>query len=259
MSKNDLFYLGGRTAIVTGAGRGLGATLSLGLAKQGARIVLAEIDAHGIEEVQKEISKAGGTSLFVQTDVTNKDSVQAMVEKVEGSFKEIDILVNNAGTSVRGPAESLAEADWDKVLNVNLKGAFLCAQIVGRVMIKQKRGSILNIASVVGQRGLSHSYDLAVSYCCSKGGLIQLTKALAAEWARYGIRVNAIAPTYLRTSLTNHLFQNSDFKNYVLGKIPLGRLPTPEEVIGSAVFLVSEAASMVTGHVLDVDGGWLAI
>ena len=126
-------------------------------------------------------------------------------------------------------------------------------------MIEQKSGNIINIASVVGQRGLFHPYDLALPYCCSKGGVIQLTKALAAEWAKHQIRVNAIAPTYLWTDLTRHLFENEDFKNFILGKIPMGRLVNPEEVIGAAVFLASEASSMVTGHTLNIDGGWLAI
>ena len=259
MNQSELFNLDGKVAIVTGAGRGLGEKLAYGLAQHGAKIVIAEINPHGIEDVKKKISQVGGTSVFIQTDVTSKKSVQAMVDEVERSFKQIDILVNNAGTSVRGPAEDLEETDWDKVIDVNLKGPFLCAQAAGRVMIKQKRGNIINIASVVGQRGLAHPYDLAVAYCCSKGGVIQLTKALAAEWARYGIRVNAVAPTYLWTDLARHLFENEDFKDHVLRKIPLGRLANPEEVIGSVIFLASEASSMVTGHVLDVDGGWLAI
>jgi NAD(P)-dependent dehydrogenase (short-subunit alcohol dehydrogenase family) len=249
----------GKTAIVTGAGRGLGASLAVGLAEQGATIVLADISSDGAGEMLKKVTAAGGLAVFIQTDVTSRKSVQAMVDQVEGSFARIDILVNNAGISSRGPAENLEESDWDKVIDVNLKGPFLCSQAVGRVMIRQNGGAIINIASVVGQRGLLHRHDLAVAYCCSKGGLIQLTKALAAEWARYGIRVNAVAPTYLQTDLTNHLFSDSDFKGYVLGKIPLGRLPTPEEVTPAVVYLASDASRMVTGHVLDIDGGWLAV
>jgi len=259
MMKEDLFRLDGKVAIVTGAGRGLGATLAHGLARYGAEIVIAEIDEQNVDDAQKRISDIGGKPHFIKTDVTDSSSVQAMVDEVKKSLGRIDTLVNNAGISVRGPAENLKEEDWDKVLDVNLKGQFLCAQAAGRVMIQQKSGNIINIASVVGQRGLFHPYDLALPYCCSKGGVIQLTKALAAEWARYGIRVNAIAPTYLWTDLTRHLFDNEDFKKYILGKIPLGRLVYPEEVVGAAVFLASDASSMVTGHVLNVDGGWLAI
>jgi NAD(P)-dependent dehydrogenase (short-subunit alcohol dehydrogenase family) len=259
MDLSKLFSLSGKVAIVTGGGRGLGATLGVGLAQYGAEIVIAEIDATEVPNTQKRIADVGGQSHFMRTDVTDKQSVQAMVDEVKKLRGRIDILVNNAGTSVRGPAEGVTEEGWDKVLDVNLKSQFLCAQAVGRIMIEQKSGNIINIASVVGQRGLFHPYDLALPYCCSKGGVIQLTKALAAEWAKYGIRVNAIAPTYLWTDLTRHLFENEDFKNYLLGKIPMGRLVNPEEVIGSAVFLASEASSMVTGHILNVDGGWLAI
>jgi NAD(P)-dependent dehydrogenase (short-subunit alcohol dehydrogenase family) len=243
-----LFSLEGKIAIITGGGRGLG-----------AEIVIAEIDESNVPNTRKRIEEAGGKSHFIKTDVTDKESVQAMVDEVKQSLGRIDILVNNAGTSVRGPAENLSEAGWDNVLDINLKGQFLCAQAVGRVMIAQKGGNIINIASVVGQRGLYHPYDLALPYCCSKGGVIQLTKALAAEWAKHHIRVNAIAPTYLWTDLTHHLFENEDFKQYILGKIPMGRLVNPEEVIGAAIFLASEASSMVTGHTLNIDGGWLAI
>jgi NAD(P)-dependent dehydrogenase (short-subunit alcohol dehydrogenase family) len=258
MDISNLFNLHGKIAIITGGGRGLGATLGVGLAQYGAEIVIAEIDETEVSKTQKRIADVGGKSHFIKTDVTYKESVQAMVDEVKQSGR-IDILVNNAGTSVRGPAEDVTEEGWDTVLDVNLKSQFLCAQAVGRVMIAQQSGNIINIASVVGQRGLFHPYDLALPYCCSKGGVIQLTKALAAEWAKHGIRVNAIAPTYLWTDLTRHLFENEDFKNFILGKIPMGRLVNPEEVIGAAVFLASEASSMVTGHVLNVDGGWLAI
>lgn len=259
MDISNLFNLKGKIAIITGGGRGLGAILGVGLAQYGAEIVIAEIDETEVPNTQKRIEEIGGKSHFIKTDVTDKESVQAMVDEVKKSLGHIDILVNNAGTSVRGPAEDVTEEGWDNVLDVNLKSQFLCAQLVGRVMIEQKSGNIINIASVVGQRGLFHPYDLSLPYCCSKGGVVQLTKALAAEWAKHNIRVNAIAPTYLWTDLTRHLFENEDFKNFILGKIPMGRLVNPEEVIGAAVFLASEASSMVTGHTLDIDGGWLAI
>jgi NAD(P)-dependent dehydrogenase (short-subunit alcohol dehydrogenase family) len=257
--KNNLLNLEGKTAIVTGAAGGLGSVVAVGLAKQGARIVLADIADSGLEKTLEDVRKAGGPALCIHADVTSRKSVQAMMDQAVKAFDRIDILINNAGISARGPAESLEESDWDRVIAVNLKGPFLCSQAAGRVMIGQKAGSIVNVASVVGQRGLLHRHDLAVAYCCSKGGLIQLTKALAAEWACHGIRVNAVAPTYLQTDLTNHLFENPDFKSFVLGKIPLGRLPTPQEVVGAVAFLASEASSMVTGHVLDIDGGWLAV
>jgi NAD(P)-dependent dehydrogenase (short-subunit alcohol dehydrogenase family) len=259
MDLGNLFNLDGKIALITGGGRGLGATLGVGLARYGAEIVIAEIDEKEVPDTQNRIADVGGKSHFMQTDVTNKQSVQAMVDEVKVSLGKIDILVNNAGTSVRGPAEDVTEDGWDKVLDINLKGQFLCAQAAGQMMIEQQSGNIINIASIVGQRGLYHPHDLALPYCCSKGGVIQLTKALAAEWAKHNIRVNAIAPTYLWTDLTRHLFENEDFKNFILQKIPMGRLVNPEEVIGSAVFLASEASGMVTGHILNVDGGWLAV
>lgn len=246
---SDLFNLTDKVAIVTGGSNGLGSRLASGLAEFGARIVVADTNKR----------EKTNDYLFIETDVTNKKAVERMVKETEKTMGRIDILVNNAGRSHRSAAENFTEEEWHKVINVNLTGAFFVAQAVGKVMINQGFGSIINIASVVGQRGLFHPHDLSVAYCCSKGGIIQLTKALAAEWACHKIRVNAVAPTYLWTDLVRELFDNKDFKEYIYNKIPLGRLVNPEEVIGSVVFLASKASSMVTGHVLNVDGGWLAV
>jgi len=164
MKEKDLSSLDGKVAIVTGPGRGLGATLTHRLAQYGAEIVIAEIDEQGVDNVQKRISDIGGKSHFIKADATNSRSVQATADEAKKSLGDVDTLVNKAGISVRGPAENLKEEDWDKVLDINRKGQFLCAQAAGRVMIQQKSGNIINIASAVGQRGLFHPYDLALPY-----------------------------------------------------------------------------------------------
>jgi len=245
--------------IITGGNQGLGYVLASGLAKYGADIVAADLNNDNIKKLEKEIKESGRNFKYIHTDITKKESVEMMIDKAKNTMGKIDILINNAGTSVRSSAENFTEQEWDKVINVNLNGAFFCAQAAGKVMTEQGYGNIINIASVVGQRGLYHPHDYSVAYCCSKGGVIQLTKALAAEWASHKIRVNAVAPTYLWTDLVKELFDNEEFEDYIYNKIPLGRLVKPEEVIGSVVFLASSASSMVTGHVLNVDGGWLTI
>lgn len=252
---SELFDLKDKVAIVTGGSRGLGNKLALGLAEFGAKIVVADINDEEIKNMRKRINDL----LFIETNVTNKKAVERMVTETKKTMGRIDILVNNAGISIRSAAENFTEEEWCKVIDVNLNGAFFVAQAVGKVMIEQGFGNIINIASVVGQRGLYHPHDFSVAYCCSKGGVIQLTKALAVEWACHKIRVNAVAPTYLRTDLVKELFGDKDFKEYIYNKIPLGRLVNPEEIIGSVVFLASEASSMVTGHILNIDGGWLAV
>jgi len=257
--KSNLFDLTGKISIVTGGGGGLGKTMATGLARYGSNVVIVDVDVNRAKGVAEKIESVGQGALIVKADVTQKEEVDRMVEEVLDEFEKIDVLVNSAGIARRAKAEKMSEKDWDDVISVNLKGVFLCCQAVGKVMIKQKRGKIINIASVVGQRGLFHPLDLASSYCASKGGVIQLTRALAAEWAKYNIHVNAIAPTYFMTEMTRVLLENEEFLNYLKWKIPLQRPGKPEELVGPVVFLASDASSMITGHILNVDGGWTAI
>lgn len=248
----NLFDLTGKIAVVTGASRGLGKAMALGLAKAGVNLVVT--DVLDTTETINEIKKLGREAIGIKVDVTNKSDIEAMVKQTLEKFGRIDILVNNAGILRISPAENFSEQDWDKVITVNLKGQFLCAQTVGRQMIKQKFGRIINIASIAGEFG----FPQAVAYDCSKGGVILLTKALAAEWAKYNIRVNAIAPGVFETPMTQDMLKTEQFQQMIKINVPMGRAAKPEELAGVVVFLASEASSYVTGEVLVADGGWTA-
>jgi NAD(P)-dependent dehydrogenase (short-subunit alcohol dehydrogenase family) len=251
---SELFDLTGKTAIVTGASRGLGKAIALGLAEAGANIAAAARDIKSINETANEIEKLGREAISIKVDVTKRKDIEEMVKQTVKEFGKIDILVNNAGILKMMPAEEMKEEDWDEVIAVNLRGQFLCAQATGKQMIEQKSGSIINTASVAGQFG----FPLASAYDCSKGGVILLTKALAAEWAKYNIRVNCIAPGVFETAMTENLIKNEEFIEKIKRNVPMGRSAKPEELVGAVVFLASEASSYVTGEVLVVDGGWTA-
>lgn len=244
-----MFDLSNRIAIVTGGSRGIGKGIALALAKAGADIIIADVlDSKGALE---EIKALGRKAISVKTDVSNKESVDSMVSEVLKKFKKIDILVNNAGILRLTPSENMEEEEWDKVIAINLKGYFLCAQAVGKEMIKQKKGNIINIASIAG----ISAYQQAVAYCASKAGIILLTKALAAEWGKYKIRVNAICPGLILTDMTKDLLKDEEFKKGTLAKVPLGRVGMPEDIGNVALFLASDASGYVTGHALVADGG----
>jgi 2-deoxy-D-gluconate 3-dehydrogenase len=187
-------------------------------------------------------------------DVTKVPEIHLMVEESLRTFGHIDILVNNAGVNFPQWAVDVTEETWNQIIDTNLKGLFFCAQAVGKVMIQQKKGKIINISSQSGSVGLPQR----AAYCSSKGGVNLLTKVLAIEWAKYNIHVNAIAPTYIETPMTKPMLEKDEFRNYVLGNIPLGRVGKPEDVTGAVIYLASEASNMVTGHVLLIDGGWTA-
>lgn len=252
--QNPIFDLTDKIAIVTGATKGLGYGMALALAKAGADIVVVSRTPADCEKVASEISAMGRKALAVPTDVKKKQAIDNLVSKVLETFGKIDILVNNAGTAVTKAAEELTEDEWDKVVDTNLKGVFIMAQSVGKEMIKQKKGKIINISSMFGLVG-----DKSVlPYLASKGGVIQLTKGLALEWAKHNIQVNALAPGYVITSLNEKEFSEEKVYNYIVGKIPMRRLGKVEEIAGAVVFLASDAANYITGTTLAVDGGWLA-
>ena len=250
----DEFDLSGKVAVVTGAGRGMGAHMAKALAKYGADMVICSRTVAELESVAEEVRRFGRDVLIRQIDLTRIEETGKMVEQVVRHFGQIDILVNNAGINIPQKAEDVTEEAWDQVQSINLKALFFCAQAVGKVMIKQKRGKIINVSSQAGSVGL----PLRAAYCSSKGGVNLLTKVLAVEWAPYNVNVNAIAPTFVEGPFTAPMFENTDFKNYVLGSIPLGRIGQPADVVGGVVYLASPAADLVTGHILLIDGGWTA-
>ena len=252
-----LFDLSGRVAIVTGSGRGLGAAIARGLAGVGATVMLCSRTRAEVERGAEEIVKAGGKAAAMVVDTRNRASCQAMVDQTVAKFGRLDVLVNNAGIDVIGPAEDVTDEGWDEVMSTNLKGYFLCSQLAARQMLKQGTGgSIINnssICSEIGIRGLT-------IYSATKGGVNQLTRVMAVEWAQRGIRVNAFAPGYfeniMQGATTEHA--GAEKQKQITTFTPMGRRGQPEELIGPVIFLASNASSYVTGAILFVDGGYTA-
>jgi 2-deoxy-D-gluconate 3-dehydrogenase len=248
------FRLTDQVAIVTGASMGMGYGTALALADAGAHVVVTSRALERAEPVAAEIRDMGREALPLAMEVTSPDSIDAMVNATLERFGRIDILVNNAGINIPEPALEVTEEHWDRVLDINLKGLFFCAQKVGRVMIAQGRGKIVNVGSQMGLVG----GRLRAAYCSSKGGVVQLTKVLAIEWSKHGVNVNGVAPTFLKTPFSAAMFEDEAFYQEVLRNIPLGRVGEVEDVLGAVIFLASPAADLVTGHTLLVDGGWTA-
>ena len=248
------FDLTGKVAIVTGAGRGIGYHIASALARYGSDVVVCSRTQSELEKVSEEIQKFGRKCLIQPMDVLKIPEIHRMVEESVEVFGHIDILVNNAGINIPQWAEEVTEEAWDRIIDINLKGLFFCAQAVGKVMIQQKRGKIINISSQTGTVAIPQR----AAYCASKGGVNQLTKALAIEWAKHNVLVNAVAPTFIETPFSKPMFEKPGFREFVLGNIPLGRIGLPEDVVGAIIYLASEASNLVTGHVLLVDGGWTA-
>jgi NAD(P)-dependent dehydrogenase (short-subunit alcohol dehydrogenase family) len=248
------FDLSGKVAIVTGAGRGMGYAMSRALAEYGADLAICSRSVSELERAKEEIEKLGRKVLIQKMDVSKISEIYAMADAALKSFGHIDILVNNAGINIPQWAVDVTEEAWDAILDTNLKGLFFCAQAVGKVMIQQRRGKIINISSQTGTVAIPQR----AAYCSSKGGVNLLTKLLAIEWAQYNINVNAIAPTFIETPFSKPMFENTEFREYVLGNIPLGRIGQPQDVIGGLIYLASEASNLVTGHILLIDGGWTA-
>jgi 2-deoxy-D-gluconate 3-dehydrogenase len=244
-------------AVVTGGAHGIGRATAAALASLGAKVVIADLDEGASQAVVGEIAGRGGRALAIPIDVSNEASVEALFAELAEREGAVDILVNNAGVAIRRPAVELALADWEKVVAVNMTGGFLCARAAALQMIAgDKGGAIVNVASIMGLSGGGLYPN--ISYQTSKGAIVNMTRALAIEWAPRRIRVNAVAPTYVRTRLTAPLLENPEMLAKIEAMTPLRRLAEPDEIAAAICFLASPAAAMVTGHVLPVDGGFLA-
>ncbi|MEJ2211405.1 MAG: SDR family oxidoreductase, partial [Anaerolineae bacterium] len=248
------FRLDDRVALVTGASKGIGYGLAKALAHAGAKVAVAARSIEALQKLAAEIRAEGGEAQPFALDVSDVVQIEETVKRVQWQFGRLDILVNNAGLGANHPALEVTEADWDEMMDVNLKGLFFCCQAAGRIMLEQGYGRIINMssqASVVGIR------DHAV-YCASKGGVNQLTKVLALEWSAQGVTVNAVAPTFIYTPGTAERLDDPDYLAGVLDRLPIGRVGTIGDVAGAVIYLASPAGSLVTGHILLVDGGWTA-
>lgn len=252
-----MFNLNGKVAIITGARRGMGRTHSLLLAQAGARVVVSDIDLKECEQVVEEIKSAGGEAIAVKCDVTDKKDIDQMIKKAIDEFGKVDILVNNAGICQFKPFIDLTDEDWEKTIDINLRGYYWCAKAVVPEMIKQKYGRIINIASIaagqvgVGFSGLTH-------YCASKGGIVAFTEALSLELAPYNITVNAIAPGAIDTPMVSASKIDPKILEASMARIPLRRMGKPEEISSLVVFLASDEASYITGDLIVADGGYVS-
>jgi NAD(P)-dependent dehydrogenase (short-subunit alcohol dehydrogenase family) len=255
MSTLDRFSLKNKTVIVTGASQGIGESISLGMAEAGANVVLAARNVEKLDTVGARIKALGARCIKVKTDVLKRVDIEAMVQAGVDEFGTVDCLVNNAGINLVKPALKITEEEWDAVLDTNLKAYFMCSQAAGRVMIENGGGSIINNASIFGIRGFPN----LAAYISSKGGVVQLTRGLAVEWARKGIRVNCVAPGYTVTEMAKRdIESNPVILEQNLRKIPMKRGCDPREISDVMVFVASDAASYLTGQIIAVDGGWSA-
>lgn len=250
-----LFSLAGRAALVTGASRGIGAALAVGLAEAGADLAIAARDVADLKNTEAQITALGRDCLPIALDVSQSDAIARAFEELSGWSHRLSILVNNAGVEEVRPSAEVDEALWDKILDTNLKGAFFVARAFAEVLLAHEReGAIVNVCSLTSGVGI----PTATPYTASKSGLLGMTRALAAEWAPHGIRVNAIGPGYFRTQLTEVFYQDSAWQEAMRAKIPMGRFGKLDDLVGATVFLASDAAAYVTGQLLYVDGGFMA-
>lgn len=247
------FSVANKKILVTGASRGIGRSLCVAFAEAGAVVIAAARDTHRLEELEREITAKGGVCSVISMDVANLQSISEAFRLVEDRYGSIDVLINNAGVEQVKSSLDVDEATWDAIVDVNLKGAFFCAQAAAKLMLAGG-GSILNLCSLTSVVGVPG----AVPYGSSKSGVVGMTTGLATEWAPFGIRVNGIGPGYFETDMTKGFYENPQWKETMRQKAPLGRLGSLDDLTGAAIFLSSSAASYITGQVLYVDGGYLA-
>jgi NAD(P)-dependent dehydrogenase (short-subunit alcohol dehydrogenase family) len=247
------YSLSGKVAVVTGGRRGIGKAIALALAGAGADIALGDrtIDDGQLEAAADEVKKLGRRSLAVKADITSKAEVDSFFQKVADELGAVDILVNNAAMNIRAPLLELGEDGWDKVINTDLKGCYLCAQAAGRIMVSQKRGNIINIASTAALKAAPQMG----AYCIAKAGVVMLTKVLAVELGQYNIRVNAVAPYIVKTKFSQLLWSEPEALKQIEAEIPLGRLAETGDIVGAVLFLAVDASSYITGQTVIVDGG----
>lgn len=254
MGSSSLFDLTDRRAVITGAASGIGRAAALGLVEAGVQVLVADLNVEGLRSVCAEMGEAGSKAHAMRLDVTSQQDIDQLAEVAKERMGGADILINAAGTNIRGPALEVSDGEIEKVLTVNLTGVLRCCRAVGRLMVEQRKGSIINLSSIMGT--VANTGILA--YVTSKGGVSQLTRALAVEWAPYNVRVNAVGPGYCRTPFIEPILRDAAAVARIEARTPMGRLAEPDEIVGPILFLASDAASYVTGTVLFVDGGYTA-
>lgn len=252
---NYFTELEGKTIVVTGGSKGIGKDIALTFAKLKANVVITGRNEEVLQKTVDELQAENPKCIGIPGDLSELAVIDKLIETVVTTFGTIDVLINNAGVNIAKPAMEVTESDWDTVLDLNLKSVFFTSQAAARHMLAQKNGKIINIASQMAFVG----YYKRAAYCASKGGLVQLTKALAVEWAEHGITVNAVAPTFIETEFTEKMFEDKDFKTDVENRILLDGLAKPKDISGAVLYLASDMAGFVTGETIKVDGGWTAI
>lgn len=251
----NLFDVKDQVVIVTGAGRGIGRSVAKGFADGKAKVVVCSRTEAELRTLQEEIEESGGVCEVIRCDVTERADIENVIHQTVEKFGRIDVLVNNAGITKKIPAKEIALEDFKQIIDINLTAVFLFAQLAGRVMIEQRSGKIINVSSIASAQGLTGS----VAYTASKGAVNMMTKTLAMEWAKDGVRVNGIAPAYVETPLVEVVKQTREgFAEAVVARTPMGRMASPEEMVGACIFLGSDASSYMTGETIFVDGGWKA-
>jgi NAD(P)-dependent dehydrogenase (short-subunit alcohol dehydrogenase family) len=252
---NYFSELKGQNVLVTGGSKGIGKDIARAFAELGANVIITGRQEAALGQAVEELKAYNPNCSFIIADIQDVSSVYEMVDETVSRLGSIDVLVNNAGVNIPKPVLEVTEGDWDAIVDTNLKGTFFASQRAGKYMIPQGKGRIINIVSQMAFVGFSNRS----AYCSSKGGAVQLTKALAVEWASHNIKVNAVAPTFIETDLTRKMFEDTDFYQDVMRRIPMGKLAKPSDVTGAVLFLASNLSDFVTGDTIRVDGGWTAI